>query len=392
VMKKICFKEPCLNRKKQKTNNLAAGMKKYIMFIAAVLGVAISTAQVKKPSSKKPVQSAPKDDNKPIRYISLPARVSVHKPSNFYIAGVIDATGTKDTIGVATRSKNLKQKLVLQGGTMHFFTTLLDSMLVKDTTLYPVVLKVNEFSINEIRERFNDKSEISYAYEFLSVYKNDTIKLASYNGGGHLVNYMYFKKNYDTAFSSMPESWKVIESNLAELEETHKTFIKGVLFSVNLVTTQTSDDTLVYSGQGLTFEDFKANPQMQNGAAAHMFIDYTPEVSYSKGVISVNIDLSTVFNKKRSWLSGEGRKPEVLQHFSHRLKLLHLYTLLLKDKLEKAVPTIDNYKTLLQELYGQVSGEALQKMEQYDDETQYGTKIREQLKWEQKINNGLPLN
>jgi hypothetical protein len=131
---------------------------------------------------------------------------------------------------------------------------------------------------------------------------------------------------------------------------------------------------------------------MQNGAAAHMFIDYTPEVSYSKGVISVNIDLSTVFNKKRSWLSGEGRKPEVLQHFSHRLKLLHLYTLLLKDKLEKAVPTIDNYKTLLQELYGQVSGEALQKMEQYDDETQYGTKIREQLKWEQKINNGLPLN
>jgi hypothetical protein len=360
----------------------------------AVFACSNAAAQARKSSTKKIPAPAvvPKDDNKPVRDIPFPVRIPRYTPTQFYIAGVIDATGTNDTIGTAIKTKGFKQKLVLKGGTKHFFTTLLDSMLQKDTTLYPVILKIKQLSINEVRERFYDNSEARYEYEFLSVYKNDTLRLLGYSGGGEFSTYMHLKKVYDTAITTMAEGWKRLESNMAELAENHPAFAKKVTIAVNIRTNPGSADTLFYTGNNLVFDDFTGTAYMQNGGFGHMYIDYEPNISYGKGTIHVKVDLAATFLRKRSWLSGEGRSPEVLKHLNYRFRLVHLYTLLLRERLEKAALTPENYQSIIGALYDTIRGEALRKIEAYDDETQYGKDIREQMRWEQNINKGLPLD
>jgi hypothetical protein len=329
-----------------------------------------------------------KDDPTPVKYIDPKPDTTTYTPVHFYVAGVIDATGTNDSIGFTLQPRSGKpQKLSFKEGTAAFFRNYTNKILKRDTTLYPLVLVVKELSVSDERyKNLGDETTIKYRLQFISVYKHDTIEVSTYSGQRFFRTMLGDKKAYDSMLDRTNIFWPHVDEAFSEILDKHPTFCKGVKVNVHVRTEAATADSVFYDGQRqLTWDDYRGEAESTDGILSYIMVDYDGNTGYEKAYAILDIYVATAFVKKESWVNGRMQKPETLAHDNYKFKLAYLYMLRLKKELESAQFTYENYQTGIQAAYKKTQKEANAEFSAYDKESAYGTRKKEQLRWQQTI-------
>ncbi len=362
-------------------------------------GLSVVQAQTKKtvPPPKKNILTPEerwvnslklKDDTARIKYIDPKIDTNQYVPKNFYVAAVMNATGMNDSIGFSLQPKSAKrQQLSLKNGTADYFLKLTEQQVKKDTALFPVLLKITRLDIRDERVKYTgDETRADYGFEFASVYKNDTIKLTSYNANASFRTLLSDKKNYDSLFRNFDEVWPNVDEYMAELADKHRTFCKGVKLNFRIKSKAANADTLCYTeGYQLTWDDYRGEAESEDGLFSYVFVDYDIEPSYKDRYVVLDIDLSTVFSRRESWVDGTPMKREVLQHENYKFKLTYAYMLKFRKELKSLNLTIDNYQAEIPAAYKKLQKEFSGQVTTYNKETNYGLKKKEQQYWQTLI-------
>jgi hypothetical protein len=346
------------------------------------------------PVNKKPVLSPEerwvnslklKDDTARVKYIEPQIDTVQYIPKNFYIAAVVDATGMNDSIGYSLQPKSTKQqRLSLKGGTAGYFSKLASISVKKDTTLFPVLLKITKLSVTDERVKYTgDITSLEYAYEFASIYKKDTIRLYRYTANASTRTLLSEKKSYDSLFYKSDNLWLTVDEYMQDLADKHQTFCKGVKLIFHWKTKAANADTLCYTGDyQLNWDDYRGDAESEDGLLSYVFVDYDIEQSYKDRYIMLDVALSTVFLRRESWVSGSPMKREVLQHESYKLKLAYAYMLKLRKELESLQLDQQNYQVQIPATYKRLQKDFSGQINTYNKETNYGLKKKEQQYWQ----------
>jgi hypothetical protein len=360
----------------------------------------IVNGQTKKPTVIKPRVAPPamqgasrlKDDPAPVKYIDPKYDTTHYAPTNFYISAVVDETGTHDSIGYSFQPKSGKpQQLSLKGGVKEYFTRYANDVIKRDSSLYPAILVVKELSITDERfKNLGDETTMKFKLQVYSVYKNDTVEITHYSGQRLFRTGLGDKKDYDSMLPRTVTLWPHVDNIFKEATETMATFCKGVKVRVHTRSQGASPDSLFYNPQRpLSWDDYRGEAEAPDRMLSYIFINYDADAVYDKGYLVVDVDVSTVFLPKDSWVHGRMEKPETLAHDNYKFRLAYLHMLLLKKEIEGLNLTFDNYKTEIPAAYKKRNKQAQAEVMAYDKETGYGTRKKEQVRWQQTIDDAI---
>jgi len=332
-----------------------------------------------------------KDDPASVKILQFKTDSLQYKPSNYFIISVEDSTKTNDSIGFALQPKSgNKQKLMFQNGTAAALTRYATRHVARDSSLYPISIRVSQLDIEETRIRkIYDQTEIHYKYEFVSQFKNKPLVIYSISGNGTLRTPLEQLKNYDSAIAlGLENAWAQLDKGMGEVTEKDPAFSKGVKKNISVKTDNgnNSSDSIFYDGHyELQWDDFKGSSVQNEGIESYVGILIEPDIAYKNKFIEISITVGTFFAKNYSWAKGNTVQPKVLLHEQYRMRLVQYYTLGLQKKLVNAALTYENYAKILQQLYHETIDAAMAELKQYDEETKIGTAKKEQEKWQKKI-------
>jgi hypothetical protein len=327
-----------------------------------------------------------------VKYIDPKYDTTKYTPLHFYIAAVVDKTGTADSIGFSLQPRSVKpQKVSLKEGTVTFFKKYTGNLLKADSSLYPVLLVISELSLADERyKNVGDETTLKYKLEVHSLYKNDTFEVTHYFGQQRFRTTLGDKKKYDSMFLGLSTFWPHVDEVFKELLDKHRTFCKGVKLNINVRSQASNADSLFYNGQRLlTWDDYRGEAEKKDAILSYIFINYDANSSYDKGYVIVDVDLETVFSRTDSWVHGGMETTNVLNHDNYKFRLAYLHMLRLKKELETIGLTYDNYKTEIPAMYRKNQKEANAAFNAYDKETAYGARKKEQLRWQQTIDDDI---
>jgi hypothetical protein len=131
----------------------------------------------------------------------------------------------------------------------------------------------------------------------------------------------------------------------------------------------------------LTWNDFKASPDMKSNKSAisstGIMVDFGHEEQ--------NIILIVVaqFIKSASWT--KDCTENLLNHEQGHFNISEIYARKLRTKLKKKKLRRSNYGKVIQEAYNTIENEMVSLQNEYDSSTKHGTLLNEQKRWELKI-------
>jgi hypothetical protein len=337
-----------------------------------------------------------KDDTARVRLIKQRNDTIQIRPSYFYIKEVeADSSINNDSIGFFLQPKSVqKQALTLEKGTISFFTNYLNQYVAKNDTLYPIVLKVKKISITEKRvESIYDEGKLVYEYEFIYKYKDKPIRLSGYSGSSGLQVVLGGKKPYDSLiYNSLHDILPQIDEQFPDMINNNAIFCKGIRTQVHLQTQSVNfiGDTLFYNeNHALSWDDYKGITSSEDQMASYMGILFKPESDYKNGYLSLRIRIGACFMKNMSPAGDLVRRDDILNHEQYKFKILWYYTQVLKKKLNGLQLSPENFDQEISNAYNEINEKMRSDSNRYDEETRFGTKKKEQSRWEKTIDNEL---
>ncbi len=333
-----------------------------------------------------------KDDPSPVKYILLKKDTPVFVPKNFYIQKVTDNTISTDSIGFILQPKSgKKQRLSFVNGTANAIRDYFDFKIARDTTLYPIIFTINTISLSEEKDKDYRNGVFRYAFT-LNYFNNDkAIVIGSADGRFSYTTHVTQNKHLDSNIAkALIYDIDEIEKNLEEAIDKYPAFCKGVHTSISYKTDNNIDnDTIFFNGQ----QDFEWNDFASSESGGDNFFSpaigvlFTPEITYSKGRFQLNIKTGAYFVKSLSWVGKKIKTPSLLYHLQYRFKLAWLEAVRLKKKIETATFTCLGYESEIRKLILFSSKQLEHTFEEYSKQTQTGSNKKEQIRWEQFIDN-----
>jgi hypothetical protein len=356
--------------------------------------------QVKKPVQKPVYKQAPKpvfnvkDDPSPVKFIQLKKDTPVYTPQSFYIQKVVDNTNSDDSIGFILQPQSgKKQRVSFANGTVKGLEEFFNFKVVKDTTLYPLVVTLKSISLSEEKENDYRNGIFRYAYSFDYIYNGKTISIESaegrFNYKTHITQNRYLDSNIAKTFTyDIAE----VERNMLEAKESHSAFCKGVNTSVTYTTANSYlGDTLFFDNQQeLMWDDFTAEQtEADDYFMLNMGLLFDPEVKFEKGKFQVKINTGAYFLKPLSWAGKKARSPQLLTHVQYRFKIAGLESLKLKKKIEATTFSCANYENEIRDLIVTANKQMQNTMDLFNKQTLTGSNKKEQKRWQDLIDDQL---
>lgn len=141
----------------------------------------------------------------------------------------------------------------------------------------------------------------------------------------------------------------------------------------------------------LVWENFKGKPNREGIVAALTVsgFGYTANIKTTNGKGELNINVYCYFNLDKSWVKPEKNTAYILTHEQHHFDISYLAAAIFMDKLQSAVFTAANFKSLIPRIYNE-SGDIMNKMQNdYDVQTKNGQIKDEQIRWNALIDSKL---
>jgi hypothetical protein len=132
----------------------------------------------------------------------------------------------------------------------------------------------------------------------------------------------------------------------------------------------------------LSWEDFRGpvgNPNDATVAVTHCGMGF--KTGSAKDGEKPEITVFNKFYTEKSWVMGDAKLPEILEHEQGHFDLCELYTRKLRVELEKVDFSKPNARKTMYDVYYQVNAEYEERQQQYEDETTHGTIDKEQKRW-----------
>lgn len=133
----------------------------------------------------------------------------------------------------------------------------------------------------------------------------------------------------------------------------------------------------------LVWDNFKGMPNREGIVAALTVsgFGYNANIKTTNGKGELNISVYCYFNLNKSWVKPEKNTAYILTHEQHHFDISFLAAAIFMDKLQSAVFTAANFKSLIPRIYNE-SCDIMNKMQNdYDTETKNGQIKDEQIRW-----------
>lgn len=310
--------------------------------------------------------------------IDLTLNKENYTPANFHIAEVKDNRTFTSKIGKTREGDVLLNKGVEKG--------LMDFTQHKSTVGLPITMHINKLEIME--KNLGSKRQFDLVTDI--AYYTGSSKLVEYSGKSYAqlaTNAApYIEKLIRQAFNDnlkQFDTWVGKNQNTISAEPE----IEVNVFFANL---NENKNHISYSKtKKLYITDFKSDPDMESpGAAATMSgVGMKYKSSTLRNKTTVDVTISVYFDKAKSWMKANGKNVTTLMHEQRHFDITAFKACELKERIESGYAefTPSSYQTQLSELLRQTQEEGAEMQNTYDRETDHGTIIDEQEKWNKKI-------
>lgn len=163
---------------------------------------------------------------------------------------------------------------------------------------------------------------------------------------------------------------------------------------VNVILKKTTDKSnlILYNPERrLVIADFmgKYEAKWFGVAATNSGIGLDMSGKSENGTLKVNITITVMFDKNKSWMKEAGKNNRILGHEQNHFDLTAIKACEMIEALEKAEFDIINLNQQIKTIHDQYVKALNQIQEEYDKDTNHGTVYEQQLAWSTKISEQL---
>ena len=156
-----------------------------------------------------------------------------------------------------------------------------------------------------------------------------------------------------------------------------------ICFLATTAYTQEEKDKIVWSEERpLTWEDFKAAPNLQSPfhAETSSGISHSFSVKRSDVILDFEYEVNTYFRPHESWVKPGENTPYLLGHEQLHFNITELHARKLRKALE-AYEIDDNFKQDLRNIYDSILKESEKMQHQFDAETRHSQNRDAEMAW-----------
>jgi hypothetical protein len=332
------------------------------------------------------------------KWISLKYESVRHKPNRFYFLKIVDDRKDKSKIGVVYGFNQVEKQLKLSGGTVKSLQNYFAKSIIKDTTCYPIVFKINELMVDENlnSQKISGKCKIKISYSFLrdttEVELTDFQTFINYNRTFGDYN------NYETLLSKVVEKSVIFFGDwMRENYDKNEKLIRSLNLIVRSdyeIDKPEKEDTIFWSPtRKMTWADFTGTMPRTTKYSAQIFnnFEYSAPLKIENGILYIALQMKVYMLKSASWTSSTSLSEYSLGHEQLHFDIAKLVVERFKQKAQQIL-TVDNYDSQLQMLFIDMYREMNRLQREYDDESNHSINIVGQEKWQQVISEELRQN
>lgn len=164
-----------------------------------------------------------------------------------------------------------------------------------------------------------------------------------------------------------------------------------ILFQMNLFGQEDKVETITWSAEKLTWEDYKADPEPKNtreAASTSSGISYSWSYSTVNYIPDLSYVITTNFYPKSSWVKPDEKSVSLLAHEQLHFDITELHARKLFKAFEAYVE-MRNIRVDLQRIYSKIKSKHKKMQAHYDQDTNHGLDKVAQGKWREKIDAAL---
>lgn len=317
------------------------------------------------------------------------------KNNNFYLLKVIDERIDKRKIGTVYHTNHEVVNLNLLNGTVHSSESFLSKLYKKNSSAYPIVLKIKELKISEkvtSAGTVNGISEIKV--EFGLMKDTALIDLTGFQTKINFTRSVHLNKQFDYLIGRLLEKSMIYFDQWMTVNYDKNPQL-AIAIKLNIKPDYGQEfpdrgDTIFWApDHKITWKDFQGTAPTNTKYAAKVFtnFEYNASAIMKNAIIIIDLQLKIYMLKSSSWkvfsLSED--------HLAH--EQLHFdITKIIAEKYKKRaseILTLDNYDSELQLLFIEMYREFNRLQKQYDADSNHSINFVGQQKWQLIISDEL---
>lgn len=262
-----------------------------------------------------------------------------------------------------------------------------------DTSGIPIILFIDKFKLNETGTISKHKATLNFAIHFSTEIDGQEYKLFNLSGipevmvKGNVIE--IHEKNICSSFKQSFENFnKWILSNLNIMPFAQRV---EIVFLEDSLDDLVMGDTIHWSkNYQLKWDDFQGKvPASDFSAQSNCSYMLRTEKVVVDGILKLQINFFASFIKSTSWVKPDLKRDTLLIHEQYHFNICEMYARQFKKKLLNfdfhPMKTDQQIKIIFDEIWAEYK----QAQEDYDNETEHGMMIDQQLKWISKVDESL---
>jgi len=317
-------------------------------------------------------------------------------PKEFYIKDAFDERTDKSPIAsLLPTGLNPKPYTVdIKGGTLPGIKQFINTNLLKNKELRPVIIGLKKISIKETALPNNlVEGRIVLTFSFyLDKGEDEKVHLADYSGTAVYNRDAVQTQNISPTLQRVLVNGLVyVNTWISQQAETNIKLAHGVKITFSDYEEKPEGDSIYYSVKRLlTWADFQSKiPTSKYSAEVFPTIGYDQHAEIVKGIVNLRLTIKTCLPKSACWAKDDSRSDYTLNHEQRHFDIVKIVSEHFKQKLAASKLNVDNYEGTVNMEYLDTYREMNIMQKQYDDETRHGTDTAEQGKWNLRIDKEL---
>ena len=270
---------------------------------------------------------------------------------------------------------------------------LIKQSITFDTSGIPIILFIDKFKLNETGTISKHKATLNFAIHFSTEIDGEEYKLFNLSGIPEVmvkgnVGEVH-EKNICSSFKQSFENFnKWIHSNLNIMPFARRVEIVFIEDSLNDLVI---GDTIHWSkNYQLNWDDFQGKvPPSDFSAQSNCSFMLRIEKVVEEGTMKLQIKFCAAFVKPTSWVKPDLKRDTLLIHEQYHFNICEMYARQFKNRLKNfdflPMKTDQQIKVIFDEVWTEYK----QTQEDYDNETEHGMIIEQQLKWINRVDESL---
>lgn len=346
-------------------------IRRYLILIGYLLQLLVAEAQlvVGIPTSKQPIRTA-------------------------FTIKVLENNPTK-SIGTIKTSANQAQTIELKSSVSAIFQKYFNETIASTSDSLTIYFSIDSLGLSEMPTNQLLEGSLRLTGTFYLIKRSDTLFLTSIQslqmyrrsaGNIHLKNLETLLQNTANYCINYLEKWVVANRH------THEAFIKNSRIIVLPDYAESDTDTLYYSNNPISWDDFKAPPKPMSKFGASIFpnIAYQLTTQTQNGLLVAHITPKVYMVRGISWVQPTNKNDYSLRHEQLHFDIAQVVMNRFKKKLQTLDADLhDDLISLIQYEYIEAYREMNRLQSAYDTETEHGKNTTKQAEWDKKIKDWL---